>query len=305
MRCTKRREEDLSDMNPAKPDDRGVFIVGCPRSGTTLLRVILDSHPQFCAPDESLFLGDMSKIVGRYWGHLETYGLERGEVLQNIRDFFLSFHHHFCALTGKPRWVEKTPSYEKHLEFINELFPSCKVIYVLRDGRDVAASHRENWGREGFFRSLYQWPLTVRERHHYAGIVGAERFLEVKYEELVSNPRPVLEGLMEFLEADWDNALLNSSAYQHVTKVSHGSDRPMNPVTPKKIGSWKGRLAWHERVLVNLAFRRQLIDLGYIGSGSHGNSWLKGVEQWMVVLGYVGSKLALVNKRIRNSTSLP
>ena len=273
--------------------------MGCPRSGTTLLRVLLDSHPQFCAPDESLFLGDMAKIVGGYWGHLETFGLSREEVIHNIRSFFLSFHHRFCEITGKPRWVEKTPLYEKHLEFINELFPASKIIYMTRDGRDVAASHRENWGREGFFRALYQWPISIGMRERCRAVVGAGRFLEIRYENLVSEPRRELEKLMEFLEAEWDNGMLESHRKKHVTKISPGADRPMQPVTRKKVGSWKGRLAWYERALVDLAFRRRLVELEYVGAESVPGRWAEAAEKAGLVVGYLGSRLAILSLRLR------
>ena len=99
-------------------DDTGVFIVGCARSGTTLLRMILDSHPEICAGEETGLLNEMQIVLDHRWAHLKHFGLSREEIQKEMRDLFLTFHHRQCQTASKRKWIDKTPSYVKNLRFI-------------------------------------------------------------------------------------------------------------------------------------------------------------------------------------------
>jgi len=95
---------------------RPIFIVGCPRSGTTLLRLILDSHPSISAGPESRFLWGIRAIEERNWPTLAGFGLDRAEWHDNVRSLFEAFHLRYAEHQGKIRWADKSPDYALMLD---------------------------------------------------------------------------------------------------------------------------------------------------------------------------------------------
>ena len=140
------------------PADSPIFIIGCGRSGTTLLRMMLDSHPRISAGEETKFLTDLQPIVGEHWSLLSAYGFSREWWLDRIRAFYGDFQAEYLAKRGKQRWAEKTPGYTFHLDFIAELFPDAQYVHVIRDGRDVALS----WEKLSQIRRLPGDPRELR-----------------------------------------------------------------------------------------------------------------------------------------------
>lgn len=250
--------------NPITPNDNGVFIIGSQRSGTTLLRMILNAHPQVCSGEETLFLNDFKKFTGDYWSHLSTYGISKDETLEMCRSFFLHFHHACCYSEEKPIWIEKTPTYIFTTNFINLLFPSAKFIHLIRDGRDVAASFRDIWGKQGLYRCLRHWPDTIKQRKIITKSIPANRYLEVFYEDLVSNPREEMQKVCSFLNLSWDESVLTHHKTNHKTRTGFASDRPLQPITKNYSGNWQSRVTWWERLLISSCFKMRLQELEYI-----------------------------------------
>src|SRR5439155_14058081 len=98
----------------------------------TLLRLILDSHPDISCGDETHVLGPMERMLDR-WPALERYGFGRDYWYQKMANFFESFQREYAERRGKRRWADKTPEYSLSLDFINELFPTCQVVHIIRN----------------------------------------------------------------------------------------------------------------------------------------------------------------------------
>jgi len=150
---------------------RPIFIVGCPRSGTTLLRDLLRSHPNLTLPPESQLIPRFYRAYGdpssdrEAWlrarrilhnPRIASWGISTSEAeFAGCRSFSRVIRRLFevwAAKEGKPRWGDKTPHYVRHLPLILRLFPEAQVIHIIRDGRDAALS----WIRAGFEpRNLY------------------------------------------------------------------------------------------------------------------------------------------------------
>lgn len=209
-------DADRSPHSGPPASARPIFIVGAPRSGTTLLRLILDSHPAISCGEETHFLRELEPIVGRHWRMVEPYGFPRAYWIGRIRDLYTGFQADVLAGRGKRRWAEKDPTYTLLLPFIGELFPDALYVHLLRDGRDVVASARERWGwRSGARMANGEWRRYVEAARSLAGGPTAERYHEVRYEALVADPEGTLRPLFAFLGEPWDPVVLRFDEQEH------------------------------------------------------------------------------------------
>src|SRR6266542_1835989 len=138
-----------------------IFVVGCQRSGTTLLRLILDAHPNISCGPETRFLTDLAHVTTGSWKRLAQYGFPKQYWHEHIAGMFDAIKSDYARRAGKSRWADKTPRYALTLPFIDRLFPTCQVVHVIRDGRDVVASHRVRWGYLAALKAVRKWPHYV------------------------------------------------------------------------------------------------------------------------------------------------
>jgi hypothetical protein len=259
---------------PATPvaSDAPIFVIGCGRSGTTLLRMILDSHPRISCGEETKFLIDLQSIVTRYWGLLSTYGLERAFWIDHIRRLYLDFQGAYLERRGKARWADKTPTYTPHLPFIDELFPTAQYVHLLRDGHDVVASHRERWGwRAGARAANSIWVSYVRAARAFGARLPPGRFHELRYEDLVTTPEPTARALFAFLCEDWDPAVLQYQEQAHDTTERHAQftqarraeSGEQATIYRSRVGAGKASLDPALHRLLHLRAGELLAELGY------------------------------------------
>lgn len=201
-----------ADVERAAP----IFVIGSPRSGTTLLRLILNSHPRISCGEETHFLRELETIVGRDWPLVATYGLSREWWLERIRALYDEFQEAVLAGSGKSRWAEKDPTYTLHLRFIDDLFPDARYVHVLRDGHDVVASFRDRWGYASAARAARsEWARYVNAAQAFGAGLPAARFLELRYEDLVADPQAEAGRLFDFLGETWDPRVLDFDPAEH------------------------------------------------------------------------------------------
>ncbi len=196
------------------------FIVGCGRSGTTLLRAMLDAHPDLAIPDEVGFVVRYARphYALRYgWPRrfdagrcaelfsptvVPAVGAADPDVLASRSDRLRQrvVRRRWSAgctavaaeHRGKPRFGDKTPMHVLHLPRLARMFPEARFVHIIRDGRDVALSYLSvAWGPDDRSRRR---PSVAAQRGHgrRAGArLGPGRYHEVRYEELVADPEPV------------------------------------------------------------------------------------------------------------------
>jgi hypothetical protein len=193
-----------------------IFVVGCHRSGTTLFRLILDSHPAISCGPETRFLADLEKITDdANWPRMGLYGFPKSYWHERVAALFDDFQSRYAARRGKTRWADKTPLYAGHLDYLNALFPEALFINVVRDGRDVARSHRDTWGYMSGLRAIEKWPRYIRMGEEFAPKVGPDRYLEVRYEQLVADTEKQMRQVLEFVGEPWDDAVLHHTDHSH------------------------------------------------------------------------------------------
>lgn len=219
------------------------MIVGVPRSGTTLLRFMLDSHPLVAIPPETGFLALAARVwASKVWpsqwikgrvarealfrmvtrlplksGPWPDFGLsarEFREALQQIEPFDVgegvrAFYRAYARKQNKPRYGDKTPLYCRHLLEIEKLLPEAHFIHVIRDGRDVALSLRPMWFAPAQdMRTLAQYWSEIVRNARAAGR-QAQAYLEIHYEDLIKEPDAVLQTVCRFLKLDFDPVMLS------------------------------------------------------------------------------------------------
>lgn len=252
-------------------DCQPIFIVGCPRSGTTLLRLILDSHSNISCGPETKFLDDLKKITKNHWERLERYGFEREYWKQKIAQFFCSFQQEYANKRGKKRWADKTPQYVKQLEFIDWLFPSCQIIHIIRDGRDVVASHHDRWGYKSAIEATRLWPDCVSSGCNYGKKLPKERYLEIRYEDLVAQPEVTLRDLFNYLQEPWEPEVLEYEKFSHddskftaqLTDQRRQSSKDFSTIYTAQVGAGKQTLDPFLKALLNRRANHILKKLGY------------------------------------------
>jgi sulfotransferase family protein len=214
------------------------IIVGAPRSGTTLLRFMLDSHPTMTIPPETGFLvpcaqltsrgtilrQDLFQVVTRYppdapgWHDFQipegTFLARLGEIEPfTVAEGIRAFYQLYASRFGKLRWGDKTPLYCMHLQTIEAILPEAHFIHIIRDGRDVAMSLRQMWfspGRdiETLATHWCQWVTTARQQG-----TRCRHYMEVRYEQLIEDTRKVLERISQFLDLEYNNRMLRYHEY--------------------------------------------------------------------------------------------
>jgi len=253
------------------PDRPPIFVVGCQRSGTTLVRLMLDSHRNISCGPETRFLADLAQITTTNWKRLSHFGFDKEYWHRSIADFFATIQRDYATSRGKARWADKTPRYAQSLEFIDELFPDCQVVHVVRDGRDVVASHRHRFGYMAAVKAAEKWPRYIRTARKAGSRLGPDRYVELRYEELVADPKSTMKGLLEFLDEPWDDAVLHHEDYLHDVADKYaifaGSRRKegneAEAVYRNRVGAGRKELDLPLRALVWLRAGRQLKELGY------------------------------------------
>lgn len=205
----------------APSDEQASFILSCHRSGSTLLRYIIDTHPDIFSPPE-LFVGGCAFVLGTFEAGLDGDPVvERPEVVDWLREVIGGRMALYTAKRQKKIWCEKTPDNLMHLELLDQLFPRARHVCLYRHGLDVAAS-ASKMAREISTLAYY---LVETDGHAVAAMIRywtertlvlrdfelrhAERCYRLKYEDLVASPEAALEPMFTFLGVRWDPGLLD------------------------------------------------------------------------------------------------
>jgi hypothetical protein len=212
-----------------------VFVLGVRRSGTTLLRVILDRSPGIAIPDESHFVPQLAHRhrtpVGiddfvddlRRLRTLATWGIGADDVAPLLRSGMTTgeaigaVFAAYAGKNGKPRWGDKTPAYMRHLSLLERLFPDALYVHLIRDGRDCALSFlgmpddapTRTWAHpEDVVGFACQWVSEVGAARALGRRVGPSRYHELRYEELVADPERVVRAVCGFAGIDFEPGML-------------------------------------------------------------------------------------------------
>ena len=285
-----------------EPPGPAPFVCGVTRSGTTLLRLMLDSHPDLAIPGETHWLPKLIKqfergkqsaddaadliIDHKRWGdfHLDGEHLRaRMRELQPVTaaDAIRTFYRVYAEREGKTRYGDKTPGYIKEMNRIQRVLPEARFIHIIRDGRDVSLSHlRMNWGPETYEESARLWRNRIRRAQRMSRNV--EHYMEVRFEDLVQDTEGVLRRVCDFIELDFDPVMLDyheraEGRLQEKARELPRKNRPNQPAEARmeshrlaqepprsdRIGMWRERMSPEEVSEYEAIAGDMLTRLGY------------------------------------------
>ena len=271
-------------MTPGGPP---LLVLGVRRSGTTLLRVMLDRHSQLAVPDESYFVPqladrhlrrvDPDAFVDdlRRINTVTEWDVPLDKVRARLRpgmpigEAIATVYVVYAEERGKSRWGDKTPMYMQNLRLVERLFPDARYVHLIRDGRDAALSFlelprglvTETWMHPrtpAEFAS--QWGTEVARARRLGRRVG-ERYLEVRYEELVADVEPVLRRICEFASLEYESAMADYAGNVDVSAKPH-QQRLMQPPTAG-VRDWRTQMAPADLAGFEQVAGDLLGDLGY------------------------------------------
>jgi hypothetical protein len=259
-----------------------VFIVGSPRSGTTLLRRIMNRHPALAVCEETRFFeevyarrsafGSLEKLknrerlaqellltarirllgtdLERLHGHLVEEGTSFANVFRCILEFYANSQ-------GKPRCGDKTPVHSYFTETLSEWYPGAPIIHLIRDPRDVVASlEKMPWGPRSMINSTLFWVFfnraAERSRHR-------PEYLQVYYEQLVDDPQRELERICAHIGEDYSDALLTADSSEPYSWPRGAS----GAVTRERQGKWRKELTPEDVSVVEWITGARLEAHGY------------------------------------------
>jgi hypothetical protein len=244
-----------------------VFVIGAPRSGTTLLQNILASHSKYFSikSETGFFLyHNIFDPKKRYFGYSRS---ELNEFIKNSSDiieFFETCIYNLDNFDQHKRFIEKTPNHILHLNFLMKYFENGKFIHIVRDGRDCYCSSKNNkWVPQQKSPKIFAkyWRKCVK---NISTNMSNERLKTIKYENLVSNPEYSIKNIMHFLGDNIEISQLDPKVYGNDPRARDFAFNMLN----KKINScsvqrWKKELTKEEIEIFDNIAGKELSAFGY------------------------------------------
>lgn len=275
-----------------------VFIVGCPRSGTTLLQRMLDHHPLLTVAYDTHFIPhgpDHSEVENdplltpdivmrvRAFPRFSRLGLadsvveEAASASRTYSEFVSRLYSELAAMNGKPLAGEKTPVYTRFIPLLEKLFPRARFIHLIRDGRDVTLSFL-TWATKGGRRrgpsrymlwdeqpvgmSAMWWRDRVVEGRRNGQTLPSRRYLEVHFEDLTAKPRETLSQILSFLELPFSEDPLEYHRGRARPKPGKSPKAAWLPPTPG-LRNWRTQMAPGDVELFEAIAGDVLAEIGY------------------------------------------
>jgi hypothetical protein len=269
-----------------------IFIVSAPRSGSTLLRLILDAHPRLAVPPPAWLYelvypylysyGDLSSnenfralaedileapTIKNWPTTLSADELTAASAERSFAGLFDALHRHYAVETGKERWGEKTPRNCFWMDEIRQDFPDVQFIHLIRDGRDMAIDISETPFMMpcNIYSGAKMWKDFTAAVLESAPRFDHKSYFEIRYEALCVDPEKELRRLCRFLGEDFDPAMLkhHDTSSTKTWSAKAGHVKTSDPITARYCMMYKNRLPEGDYSALNALIGDLLMELGY------------------------------------------
>lgn len=218
----------------------------------------------------------------------------------------------YAAKDGKKLYGDKTPGSVTQIGLLAELFPEAKFVHIIRDGRAVALSYleRPEWGPATMAEAANHWKNRVRRGRDAGRAIGQERYMEVRYEDVVTDAEAVTRRVCDFLGLEFEDGMLRyhekSNEFISSTKDPEAFKNLSRPITAG-LRTWENEISRGDQRLFEAVAGDLLQELGYPVSGASPNigtrarvvaaaaSW-----QWKRIVAFASARL----KRQENSPKI-
>ena len=310
-----------------------IFIGGCDRSGTTMLRLMLTQSPELHIPGETTFLpimkdraeeyGDFSISWQRWFfvrdlmtfpattrnNSFEVFELTPEEAEQAIAaaaptDYPGAGGAVFAAAArkkGKSRWGDKSPANVMYLDYLAEAFPAARFVHIIRDARDACASIRRAGWMHNFRTAAATWKLRIETGQRLGAQLGDKKYREIRYEALVLEPEKELRALCEWLELDYTTAMIefHKNSMDNLPKqVQHLFTKANKPADTSRVEAWKKSMPRKDIADVEFVAGDLMEKLGYSLTGVRIAPWTRLVRAFFDRLRSIAMKGADYSKRL-------
>jgi sulfotransferase family protein len=270
-----------------------LLVLGVRRSGTTLLRVMLDRHSELAVPDESYFVPQLADLHRRgvdpdvfaddlrRLPTIAEWGLPVEEVRARLRpgmpvgEAIAAVFETYADSRDKRRWGDKTPAYMQHLDLLERLFPDSLYVHLIRDGRDAAISFlampegivTKTWAHPRSAADFAcQWRAEVTAARALGARVGPGRYLELRYEELVAAPQEELRRVCDFAGLAYEPEMLDYPGAVDISDKPHQQSLRRPPTAGLR--DWRTQLSPADVASFEAVAGDLLRELGYEATGS-------------------------------------
>lgn len=270
-----------------------LFITGHPRSGTTLLRLIFNSHSQIAIPDETGLLHwyykrpwykkytrskmPIPSAKSRAFGDdiIRAFNDQPRSIRNNPKAGISFLYEQLSQKEGKQYWGDKTPLHTQFTDQIFELFPEAFIINLVRDPRAVISSAKRNlknkregtdfWITDDLDKTIERWRWEFGLIKQFTSKYPNNSVLVI-YEELVANPEPMLEQLCGQLGIEFEPEMLNyhKDRKKETDKMTEWHKETAKPVNPKNIDKWRSELSDDEVATIEDKLKAEMTEMGYL-----------------------------------------
>jgi Sulfotransferase family len=279
---------------PAWIDVPPVFIVGAPRSGTTLMRLMLTAHPRVSIASEgayvylpallsrrdprdtagleSLFLEILPHLEKEQFlsppafGDLLDWVMRYGSDVRSILTFYGTWEARILGKADLSWWGDNAPYHVHHIPFFDATFPGCKFIVMIRDPRDACASSKASFAWHHLDAAIASWELAVLNGLMGELYLGSARVKRLKYESLIRTPTEQLQDVCAFLDVEYTDHMLayhESHAAKAIGRLSHHKN-VLSSVFAGSIGKYRERLTPDEIATIEERLGTSMVGLGYM-----------------------------------------
>lgn len=265
-----------------------IFIVACPRSGTTLLANILNSHSNIAIGAETHFFNAVFKqnnfqdksqeeqveqffANNRIADFCKHADISREDVLSKLdsdskpASIFAALMQVFLAKQSKARWAEKTPQHLFCVKDILEVYPEAKIIHVLRDGRDVVNSlMKMPWRPKGLLNNARFWNYYVSRASKLEKETHAKNFISIKYEDLLTDAQAVINKVCQFIDEPFEAAMLEREGSSVFSDwENEWKQKASQDLDSSRVNAWQEELDQDDQAILNFLQEQKLKEFGY------------------------------------------
>lgn len=283
-------------------DESPVFIIGSPRSGTTMLRLMVTCHPNICIPPEGGFAialkpiyGDLrvfpkdtlEQFIGDFFAtdKQAEWGLTWKDLQDALFDADISAYPQLVAAvyraymrvreSGKKRWGDKNNFYLNHIITLASMFPKAQFLHIVRDGRDILCSYIDVSGLPEMsslptdpVRAALRWYFDLLTIQNAVKSLQPKSYMELRYEDLVRDPGLVLREVCEFLGECFSPSMLDFAERTRREKLEPDRYMPWKklvaePITTSRVGRWRQELSQRDVAVFEAVADRWLSAYGY------------------------------------------